>query len=620
MKKFLTGILISVIFLGSILAPFGAKTVRAEIDSSTGGGSMSQLNVSGTTNVASSDSVSLTCGFTNLKACLAVLGNATMSLTARALWITGILFDSSLDYSLNLNKTLAQLQVVDRAWGVGRDVANMFFIFILLFIAIATILQIEQYGAKTLLVKVIIVAVLINFSLVITKVVIDTSNILAASFYNQMTANGGKSISTQYMKGLQLESVYDVGQENNDAMKITSGNDTTYGQIVTITFFGSIFILVVAFVFFAGAVMFFIRTIILVFLLILSPLAFIASILPSTSQYANKWWNMLFDQSFFAPAFLFLNYAVLLVVNGGRVSLSGASEATTAATNVPFSAALVGSQAGSLDIIFNFAILIGMIIAALVVAKSMGAYGAETMIKWGQATRKAGQGFVGRHTLGRAAAVVAGAETTKRILGAVPGGRYVSQGLNVVAGASFGGAKGGYTGAVKKTAERQAAYGEYLGKGKGGAERQATYVKSLEGGAAAKTLRTYTGIGMAGPQAAKTIEKNTAKQSAKKNKEAELAKLEEEHKKLEEIPKEKDETRVQELKVDRTLTANPGAMANINDEIAEINKRRERRVEVLNRINDLRDKLEMAEKIDKLSDEVGKGGGASSGDKGKPSK
>ena len=324
---------------------------------------------------------------------------------------------------------------------------------------------------------------------------------------------------------------------------------------------------------------------------------------------------MLFDQSFFAPAFLFLNYAVLLVIKGGNTgSLIGPTQ--------PLSAALITSGTGFLGIIFNFALLIGMIIASLVVAKSMGAYGADTMMKWGEATRKAGQGFVGRHTIGRAAAVVAQAETTKKILGAVPGGRYVAQGLNVVSGYAFGGAKGGYTGAVKKTAERQAAYGEYLGKGVGGAERQKAYVKTLEGGGTfAEGLRTYTGIGSAGPQAVKMIEKNTAKQSAKKNKEAELSKLEEEHKKLEEIPKEKDETRFRELKTARTLATNPGQLANINDEITEINKRKERRIEVLNRINDLRDKLEMAEKIDKLSDEVGKKGGETGGEaKGKSSK
>lgn len=617
MKKFLTTTLLVVILLGGIPGVLGVSVAQANMTASNVGGVAATetiIKVGACTSFTSFD----------IKACFAIMGESAMSLAAQALSMTGYLFDKSLNYSLNLSRTLAQLQVVDRAWGVGRDFANIIFIFILLYIAIATILQVEGFNTKKLLTNVIIVALLINFSLVITKVVIDTSNILAVSFYNQMTNNGANSISSQYMKGLKLTTLYDVnGEVNNDTFKITPGSKSTYGQILTIAVFGSVFILVAAFVFFAGAVLFFMRTIILVFLMILSPLAFLASILPGTSQHAKKWWNMLFDQSFFAPAFLFLNWAVLLVIQGGSVSqglTTGLIGPNTIGTIGPFSAALINSGTGSLDIIFNFALLIGMIIASLVIAKSMGAYGADTMMKWGDSARKFGQGFVGRHTIGRAAGVIAGSETARKFLGAVPGGRYAQQALSGIAGASFGGAKGGYAGAIKETATRQAKYAEYLGKGKGGEARQAVYVKSLESGAFAKGLRTYTGIGAAGPQAVKMIEKNTAKQSAKKNKEAELAKLEEEHKKIEEIPKEKDETRLQELKVARTLTTHPGGMANINDEMTEINKRKERRIEVLNRINDLRDKLEMSEKLDKLSDDVGKGGVADSGAKGKPSK
>ena len=86
------------------------------------------------------------------------------------------------------------------------------------------------------------------------------------------------------------------------------------------------------------------------------------------------------------------------------------------------------------------------------------------------------------------------------------------------------------------------------------------------------------------------------------------------------IPKEKDETRMKELKTERTLTTNPGKLANITDEMAEITKRKERYMTVMNKINDLRGQLEIAEKIDKLSEDVGKKGEPDTSDKGKPSK
>ena len=55
-------------------------------------------------------------------------------------------------------------QAVENGWRIVRDVANMFFVVVLLIIAFATILNQEKYSYKTWLPKVILMAVLINFS------------------------------------------------------------------------------------------------------------------------------------------------------------------------------------------------------------------------------------------------------------------------------------------------------------------------------------------------------------------------------------------------------------------------------------------------------------------------
>ena len=49
-------------------------------------------------------------------------------------------------------------------WVIVRDICNMFFILILLVIAFATILRVEGYDIKKMIPKLIIMAVLINFS------------------------------------------------------------------------------------------------------------------------------------------------------------------------------------------------------------------------------------------------------------------------------------------------------------------------------------------------------------------------------------------------------------------------------------------------------------------------
>ncbi|MBI5005402.1 MAG: hypothetical protein HZC03_02265 [Candidatus Lloydbacteria bacterium] len=626
MKKFLTTLLIVVILLGGILGPFG-------VSEASEGSATAPATEQGTSSDCRSISlfenahwyeflfnpvyawcrVAKTFANSTVAAIIfdAAVGNLIYGVGYLVFHISSVFLTLSgflLDQSIGMTVTqVGQIEAVNKGWGLARDAANMFFIFILLYIAISTILQIEGFNTKKLLTNIIIVALLVNFSLVITKVVIDTSNIIALQFYNSLTVNGTKNISEIFMNGLKLQTITDVTKGDPQKRDTFSNTNTA-----TVFLGGTLLILVSSFVFFALSIMFIARSVILMFLMILSPLAFLASVLPGTSEHAKKWWKTLLDQSFFAPACLFLIYFVANIISEVRLleNNSGASATT-------ISEAFNGNPA-HFSIIFNFVILIAMMIATLVIAKSMGAYGADTMMKWGDSARKWGQGFVGRNTIGRAAGVIAEAETTKRFLGAIPGGRLVAQGLNAVAAAPFGGTKGGYTGAVKQIAERQAKYADYLGKGAGGVERQKAYVKSLEGGTFAKGLRTYTGIGSAGPQAVKMIEKNTAKQAAKKSKETELAKLKDEKTALETIPKEKDETRLKELKLARTLTSHPGELANISDEMAKITKRKERMIAVLNRISDIQDQLEMSEKIGKL-EERGKGE-SDAGGGGKPSK
>ena len=74
-------------------------------------------------------------------------------------------------------------------WTTIRDLINLFFIFILLYAAISTILQYGDYQLKNVLAKIIIAALLINFSLMIGKMVIDASHILAWEFYNRIDVN-----------------------------------------------------------------------------------------------------------------------------------------------------------------------------------------------------------------------------------------------------------------------------------------------------------------------------------------------------------------------------------------------------------------------------------------------
>src|SRR3989338_5496008 len=99
--------------------------------------------------------------------------------------ITGLFFNMAIGLSLdNANYTYQKIEALGTGWAFSRDVVNLFFIFMLLFIAISIILGIESYGSKQILVKLILIALLVNFSFLAAQSIIFISNAFATTIYN----------------------------------------------------------------------------------------------------------------------------------------------------------------------------------------------------------------------------------------------------------------------------------------------------------------------------------------------------------------------------------------------------------------------------------------------------
>src|SRR3989338_4333342 len=113
---------------------------------------------------------------------------------------------------MTIQMDLSKLAVVTVGWTAVRDFANMFFIFALLYIAIQTILGLAGGGAKRVLAHVIIAALLINFSLFATKVVIDSGNILAVTIWDKIQTQQGSTMqhgaAPKILGGLDLQTVF----------------------------------------------------------------------------------------------------------------------------------------------------------------------------------------------------------------------------------------------------------------------------------------------------------------------------------------------------------------------------------------------------------------------------
>lgn len=340
------------------------------------------------------------------------LANLILWLTSWVTWFAGVSLNMAIYLTIfEMHTYVENMDAIENGWTIFRDIANIAFIFMLLYIAIATILEIGINTQKTL-VRLIIAALLINFSLFFTTAIIDTSNILTVTIYDQIGESVDTSteqslanwmdngLSGRMMDGLNLQSVYNVQQTGN----IVTTGLANINTFLLQTLGGSLLLLVAAAIFFAGAMMFVIRFVIFIFLMITSPIAFATMILPNTQKTSKKWWSALMDQAIWAPVFMLMTLIALEVIQSANNAIDLSNSDANVATN-----ALIGSGISAITLFIGFVFLVGI----LVISKMAGASGADWSTRAGGRVVFGAAGFAGRQTLGRAGAFVADSERLK---------------------------------------------------------------------------------------------------------------------------------------------------------------------------------------------------------------
>ncbi|HLP43650.1 MAG TPA: hypothetical protein VK145_00010 [Candidatus Nanoarchaeia archaeon] len=337
----------------------------------------------------------------------------------------------------------------------------MAFIFIILYIAIGTILGLGGIDIKRMLARVVIIALLLNFSMFFTKVAIDASNIVTIGFYNQIVSSPSCAATTVGQVGgiggafvckLGITNIFDPTVQQNIMTSTNGGLSAAFKQLL-LGVVGSIFISITAFILLAIALMFLGRLIAFIFLIFLSPLAFVSMALPD-DEHSSKWKKKLIDNCLMAPVLMAMLWAVLQI-------------AATLPQTPGIGAAIVGNPAGLPlpgmgDSLLNYIILIALISASLMIAKEFGEGGAGGAIKILDKTRKNIQGYVGRNTLGRI-----GSRIDKNISSRDDGlGRFANtefgRGLrNITTGALAKGKYGGKLDFGKQEKEAEKANKEY---------------------------------------------------------------------------------------------------------------------------------------------------------------
>ncbi len=312
------------------------------------------------------------------------------------LWASGVAFNYSIDFTLNFGKFIRDQGLgtsgsgaIYLGWSAIRDLINVGFIFILLYAGIATILDLGGYGVKQTVIKVVIAALLLNFSLFFTKALIDMSNLVALQFYTRVLsaadqANSGSSLtlagesqpgkgwdsglSVGFINALGLKSIW-VSKDNQSGNQATSAFGTiSAGQMIIICLGGSAFILVTAFVLFMATIRFLYRSIVLIFLMILSPIGFVGDAIPQLAGPAKKWRGRLGNNLMFAPAYMAIFYVVALIVFGKNIGPS--QVATNSGAGLTGFGALFKGDVSSAGLMFWFVMIIGLMIGTQIAADS----------------------------------------------------------------------------------------------------------------------------------------------------------------------------------------------------------------------------------------------------------
>lgn len=248
---------------------------------------------------------------------------------AQVTFILGFVIDLNFDI---LNTELATYKFIGVGWGIMRDIANLGFVLFIILIALATIIRYQEYEAKKLLPRLIMVAILVNFSLAIPTVFLNFSNVLTHYFLDRVgdpsapIFEGGATGSVRF--AYELVTIFKpqnfiITNPSQEDIAILAGPALGVGEgmlnfasSMTARFMNMIFLVLAILVIGTLAILFMVRFIMLSFLLVLGPVAWLTWVIPGLENNFKSWWKKFIQHTFFMPISIFFIYLVILTGDG----------------------------------------------------------------------------------------------------------------------------------------------------------------------------------------------------------------------------------------------------------------------------------------------------------------
>lgn len=216
-----------------------------------------------------------------------------------------------------------------QAWSTFRNIGNILFVIALLFVIFSQVtgIGIDNYGIKRILPKLIVTAIIVNFSYIICGLLVDLSNIIGDSIKNilenvEFTA-GDKPSDGLGPVGIITFLVTAISAGAAAAAGVTvAGSVIAGGGLLTILVPILTFLASAVIAGFFAMLMLGVRQALVIIMIVISPIAFVLYAIPNTNPLFKKWFALFRGLLMLYPVYCFMvgagYMASKLIINGSN--------------------------------------------------------------------------------------------------------------------------------------------------------------------------------------------------------------------------------------------------------------------------------------------------------------
>ena len=214
-----------------------------------------------------------------------------------------------------------------QAWSFFRNVANIMFVIAMLFVIFSQItgFGIDNYGIKKILPKLIVTAIIVNFSYIICGIFVDLSNIIGEGIKNILeSVAGSTTTATEKLGDNVVGAINALVGALATAGAVTGGLTIAGAALSKAVVSGSLLTVIFPILAFVGSALmagFFamlmlgLRQALIIIMIVISPVAFVLYAIPNTNGLFKKWFQLFKTLLMLFPVFCFMVGGGFLVSN-----------------------------------------------------------------------------------------------------------------------------------------------------------------------------------------------------------------------------------------------------------------------------------------------------------------